>query len=309
MKKDYHFTISRTDRICLVSFVMVLLAWELIKGLFPGGEKMYAYVPREHAYEQKNKPEYMVYNKSTYTKNYKSKSYPDNYYGKSKQNDFPNQTPPPHPLPIMTASINELTSMGLSVKVAFNIHKFIAAGGIITKSEDMLKIYGMDSTQLLLALPHLVYAPPDVKADKDFPKKNYPIESKPGIIDLNTATVSELESLNGIGNVLAERIIKFRESLRGFRNVNQLKDCYGITPELFEQLNPQLTVTGSGRMIMINQQDLSALTHPYLNKKMIRLIEAYRDHHGPFTSAKEFKKVYPHDSTCFNKILPYLSFE
>lgn len=53
MKKEYHYTIARTDRICLVSFVILLLGWELIKGLFPGGDKSYAYIQKEKPVNQK----------------------------------------------------------------------------------------------------------------------------------------------------------------------------------------------------------------------------------------------------------------
>jgi hypothetical protein len=35
MKHEYHFTITRTDRICLVVFVILLLGWELIKPVLP----------------------------------------------------------------------------------------------------------------------------------------------------------------------------------------------------------------------------------------------------------------------------------
>lgn len=309
MRKEYHYTISRTDRICLVLFVVVLLAWELIKGLFPGGDKVYAYVPGEAEYSKAYKPDYRNYQTGNDSKYYKSKSYSNTYPKKSYQKDHPKQTPPPYPLPIMTASISELTSMGLSAKVAFNIQKFIAAGGTLTRPEELMKIYGMDSIQLTKASPHIIYAPAVAKANKEFSKREYATKSNSRIIELNTASLSDLESLNGIGNILAERIIKFRESLGGFIQSEQLKDCYGISPELFEQLKPQLTTTGLNRMIMINQEDITTLSHPYLNKKMVRLIQAYRDHHGPFTSAADLRKVYPHDTTWFNKILPYLSFE
>ena len=65
MKKEYHYTISRTDRICLVSFVIFLLSWELIKGLFPGESNEYQYV------EKPQKP-YVDY-KGNYKSNYKKK--------------------------------------------------------------------------------------------------------------------------------------------------------------------------------------------------------------------------------------------
>ena len=47
MKKEYHYTISRTDRIYLVAFVMALLMWELVKEFFPGQQESYTYVAKE----------------------------------------------------------------------------------------------------------------------------------------------------------------------------------------------------------------------------------------------------------------------
>lgn len=306
MKKEYHYTISRTDRICLVSFVIFLLSWELIKGLFPGDSNDYQYVakPKETYVDYKSN-----YKKNNYPKKYAPKKYSNKYdHRYSEKKSFPKSTPPGQPLSIMSASINELTSMGFSAKVAFNIHKYISSGGILSTPADLMKIYGMDSLQLMKASPYIIYAPQKSMA-KDFFKKDLRPASKHEIIDLNIATVAELESLNGIGNVLAERIIKFRESMGGFIHPDQLKDCYGITPEFFDQLKPQLQVSGAHKKIEVNKSDVTTVSHPYLSKKMARLIKAYQDQHGPLTSESELKKVYPADSNWFNKILPYLSFE
>ena len=247
--------------------------------------------------------------KNNYSKDYSRDNYPykNDSYSSSKEN-YAKSSPPGQPVSIMTASINELTSMGFSAKVAFNIHKYISSGGILSSPSELMKIYGMDSSQLMKVTPYIIYAP-EKSLTKDFHHQEASRKLKPEIIDLNSATVTELESLNGIGTVLAERIIKFRESMGGFIHADQLKDCYGITPELFDQLRPQLQVSGSHKMIEINKSDLTTVSHPYLSKKMARLIKAYQDQHGPLTNASELKKVYPADSNWFNKILPYVSFE
>lgn len=304
MKKEYHYTISRTDRIYLVTFVVVLLAWELVKGLFPGGDGYYDFIPtKDHQAVSK-----VNYTKKKYPNNYQERTY-QRWDKKSnfKKKEFQAVPPPSQPLPIMTASGNELISMGFTAKVAFNIQKYVSSGGTISTPEDLMRIYGMDSTQLMKALPFIIYAPETHQAKKE----NYLIDksNKRKIIDLNIATISELESLPGIGNVLAERIIKFRESVGGFIHPDQLKDCYGISPELFAQLKPQLITSGSPKMIHINTVDPTTISHPYLNKKMAKLIKAYRDQHGMFENANELKKVYPADSNWFNKVLPYISFE
>lgn len=304
MKKEYHYTIARTDRICLVSFVILLLGWELIKGVFPGGDRTYAFVAKEKKqYESKwDKPVRKKYTAKSYHKPY-------NYERKSKsyEHSFQKLPPPSSPIDIMSASVNQLTSMGFTVKTAFNIQKYIASGGVLTSSKDLMKIYGMDSTQLITASPYIIYAPSESK--KEFGK--YALNAKTSavsIIDLNTSTIPELESLNGIGTKLAERIVKFRESLGGFKSVDQLKDCYGISTEVFDALKSQLTVTGEIKKIAINSDELATVVHPYLNKKMIKLITAYREQHGPILNDEMLRKVYPADSSWFDQIIPYLDF-
>ena len=62
-----------------------------------------------------------------------------------------------------------------------------------------------------------------------------------GPIDINTATAGELQSISGIGPVLASRIIEGRP----YKTVDDLKRVRGINTALLERLRPQLTVAGS----------------------------------------------------------------
>ena len=61
--------------------------------------------------------------------------------------------------------------------------------------------------------------------------------------DLNTATAIQLQGVNGIGKVLSERIIRFRNSFDGgFISDVQLGDVYGLSSEVIERLINQFTV-------------------------------------------------------------------
>lgn len=62
--------------------------------------------------------------------------------------------------------------------------------------------------------------------------------SSPAIVKLSTATPVELESLPGVGPVLAERIVAWREANGGFTTVEQLEQVSGIGPSILEQLRP-----------------------------------------------------------------------
>lgn len=49
------------------------------------------------------------------------------------------------------------------------------------------------------------------------------------IINLNTATAKELETLPGIGPALARRIVAFREKRQGFKRIEELLAIPGIS--------------------------------------------------------------------------------
>ncbi|WP_347924652.1 helix-hairpin-helix domain-containing protein [Pontimicrobium sp. SW4] len=62
-------------------------------------------------------------------------------------------------------------------------------------------------------------------------------------IDLNTATAKQLQGINGIGEKLSDRIIKFRNKFEGgFIDDVQLQDVYGISLEVMERLLNEFTV-------------------------------------------------------------------
>lgn len=63
-----------------------------------------------------------------------------------------------------------------------------------------------------------------------------------GKVNLNTATQAQLETLPGVGPVLAQRILAFRERNGGFRSVTDLRRVDGIGDARFEQLKDLVTV-------------------------------------------------------------------
>ena len=70
-----------------------------------------------------------------------------------------------------------------------------------------------------------------------------PLEfSRAGPVELNRATVEELMELPGIGPVLAERIVAFREQHGPFARVEDLLQVPGIGEATLEALRPLVTV-------------------------------------------------------------------
>ena len=62
------------------------------------------------------------------------------------------------------------------------------------------------------------------------------------IVNLNTATLKDLEVLPGIGTKTAERIIDYRTKKGPFKKIEELMNVQGIGEKSFLKLKPQLTV-------------------------------------------------------------------
>lgn len=66
--------------------------------------------------------------------------------------------------------------------------------------------------------------------------------AKPAI-NLNTATLDQLETLPGIGRKTAERIIEHRTKSGAFKRIEELMNVKGIGEKSFLKLKPMIVVT------------------------------------------------------------------
>ena len=63
-----------------------------------------------------------------------------------------------------------------------------------------------------------------------------------GLININTASATELETLSGIGEVLAAEIVSYRTENGPFASVDELDEVSGIGPATLEDIRDQVTV-------------------------------------------------------------------
>ncbi|MGG1552649.1 ComEA family DNA-binding protein [Paenibacillus ferrarius] len=65
------------------------------------------------------------------------------------------------------------------------------------------------------------------------------------LLDLNTATLEQLDSLPGVGPSKAKAILEYRNQKGKFKRVEELKEVKGIGDKIFEKLRPYLYVSGA----------------------------------------------------------------
>lgn len=61
-------------------------------------------------------------------------------------------------------------------------------------------------------------------------------------LDLNSATENELKFIPQVGNVMAQRIVQYRDELGGYTSLEQLKDIKGVGEKTFETISAYLFI-------------------------------------------------------------------
>ncbi|MBN2542800.1 helix-hairpin-helix domain-containing protein [bacterium] len=69
------------------------------------------------------------------------------------------------------------------------------------------------------------------------------------LVNINTASLDELKSLPGIGDVYGQRIIEYREANNGFKSIDEIVEVKGIGPKTFEKLKPLIIVKNAEKQI------------------------------------------------------------
>lgn len=133
--------------------------------------------------------------------------------------------------------------------------------------------------------------------------------------DLQKIPFSEADSItlqivSGIGPALAGRIIKYKMSLGGFHSEDQLKEIYGLKEEIitriWEYFDFDPLIFDSIQINSENIQELSS--HPYISYGQAKVIIAYRNQHGIYSSSEDLLEIKIFKKDWVDKLKVYLDF-
>ncbi len=120
-------------------------------------------------------------------------------------------------------------------------------------------------------------------------------------MDFNIASLQQLQQIPGIGKVLSQRIINYRNKFDGgFIADIQLQDIYGISPEVEERLLRQFTVKTPRKIKPINLNSATVeqlVTVQYIDYELAYEIINQRTLKQGFNSFDDLTKVkdFPND--------------
>ena len=163
-------------------------------------------------------------------------------------------TPPPTPTRAPTAT-PEPIQVYVSGAVArpgvyalpwdSRVEQAIAAAGGSTADADLLRVNLAQRVhdEQQIYVPHKSEAVTPVLPTPVSPTPSTGTSSTPGQkVNINTGNAAELEALPGIGPVLAQRIIDYRQTNSPFRRPEDIKNVKGIGDATFERLRDLITV-------------------------------------------------------------------
>ena len=189
---------------------------------------------------------------------------------------------------------------GIGDKLSTRILKFKTSIGGYQNIAQLKKVYGL-KPEVINAILERYYIKVEVK-------KLTPFKIK----DLNTASISDLKLVNGIGEKLSTRIIKFRKSIGGFYFKDQLNEVYGLKPEVIHRLFKQFNILSKPRItkLNVNEATFKQVLHlPYIDYELTKKIFNYRDEFAEIQNIEELKKIdgFPLDK--YDRIVLYLTTE
>ncbi len=200
-------------------------------------------------------------------------------------------------------SLDSLLLLGFPKKVAKTLNNYRSKGGRFYIKKDVKKIYGI-SDHLMDDIYDFIKLPDSVVLDR----KNNTKEK----FDLNTANVEQFKKVNMIGDVLGNRIIKYRDILGGFIHKDQLEEVYGLSGIALRNLKSISFIAGEfkPRLIKINRDSVETIrNHPYISDLLSEDILRFRKINSTIESDKvlvNFKSV---DKSKFEKLILYLDFQ
>ncbi len=158
-------------------------------------------------------------------------------------------SPPPSPRPLMVHLSGEVLQPGVyALPPGSRIQDGIqAAGGLNAEADTSLLNFAaplQDGERV--HVPTKSLAPPASSSTNLLPPQEtqasggLPVPG--GLININTASAGELESLPGIGPTLAQRIIEHRLAHGPFTTIEAIQDVSGIGPARFEQIKQLISV-------------------------------------------------------------------
>ncbi|MDX5436540.1 MAG: helix-hairpin-helix domain-containing protein, partial [Pontibacter sp.] len=148
-------------------------------------------------------------------------------------------------------TVEEWQAFGLPKYLAQRILHYRSKVGDLTDKAELGRLYGLPDSVFQRLYPYIdlpeerpsryrreAYAANSPTPNPDWNTRR-PAREKFVLapFNINTADTTQLKQIRGIGSKLSARIVKYRSGLGGFYTMEQLREVYGLQPEVVDSLH------------------------------------------------------------------------
>ncbi len=190
--------------------------------------------------------------------------------------------------------------LGMTVEEIDRLMAFRKENKYVNSADEFQKVTGISDSLLnkiapLFKFPNWTQQKVGLKSRQiDFAKNDFPKKEKLEILDINQASQEDLMKLYGIGEGLSGRILRQKEILGCFVSMEQMKDIWGLSPEVISELNShfKVVIPPSLKKIKVNEASLKELSQFfYFKYALAKQIVTYRSMNGNFDNIEDLAKI------------------
>lgn len=192
-------------------------------------------------------------------------------------------------------------TLGLSNEEIDRLHKFRESNQWVNSAKEFQQVTKVSDSLLDKISPYFKFPEwvTNPKSKTNSYNNAYSSNNTPKTyaqkVDLNKATSSQLQKVNGVGEKLSERIVKYRDKYKGgFISDVQLAEVWGLTPEVINRIKNDFTVKTPRPIQKFNLNTATRdelVTIQYIDYEVANNIIEERTLRDGFKSLEELTKV------------------
>lgn len=204
-----------------------------------------------------------------------------------------------HPFPFNpnTLTEEEGRALGMTERQVNNLIRYREKGGRFYAKSDFARLYAISEEDYAQLEPFILL--PDVSPRRVRTKQHEAKETTEyvpkeiPVVDLNSVDSAALVELPQIGPYSAMQIIRYRDRLGGYVDLEQLREVKWMDSTRFAAALPYITLdTLAPRQIDVNRDDFrTLLRHPYLSYEQVKRIFNQREKRGMIKNWKQLETL------------------
>jgi DNA uptake protein ComE-like DNA-binding protein len=196
--------------------------------------------------------------------------------------------------------------LGLKFSEYKKLELYRGSGKYVNSENEFQQVTGISDSLMVSLETRLTWSNYKPGLDKSNTKQ---VTEKIVIKDLNKSSAAELQQVFGVGKVLSERIVKYRDMLGGFSLESQLFEVYNLKRETADKILTEFKIFEKPIIESINVNEATfkeILALPYIDYELTRKIVNFRSEVAEIKHIDELKKIDGFPLEKFDRIALYL---